>query len=112
MNSRKAFLLSIAAAAIAAPGLVSASSLYHPAGGEIGYTTHPEHMQSTKSRAEVLQAVEIARKDGTLAILSRGAPLPIKMNGPSRTRHQVQQEYMTMSDSERQYRQEMYGAGG
>ena len=58
------------------------------------------------------QAVEIARKDGTLAILSRGAPLPIKMNGPSRTRDQVQQEYMTMSDSERQYRQEMYGAGG
>ncbi len=34
------------------------------------------------------------------------------MNGPSRTRDQVQQEYMTMSDSERQYRQEMYGAGG
>lgn len=112
MNSRKALLLSIAAAAISAPGLVSASSLYHPAGGEIGYTMHPEHMQSTKSRAEVLQGVENARKDGTLAILSRGAPLPVKMNGPSKTREQVQQEYLNMSDSERQYRQEMYGAGG
>ena len=71
MYSRKSFLLSLASIAVAAPGLVSASSLYHPTGGEIGYTTHPEHQQSTKSRGEVLQAVEAARKDGTLAIMSR-----------------------------------------
>lgn len=111
MYSRKSFLLSLAFIAVAAPGLVSASSLYHPTGGEIGYTTHPEHQQSTKSRGEVLQAVEAARKDGTLAIMSRGAPLPMKLTGPTKTREQVQQEYLTMTESERQYRQEMYGAG-
>ena len=111
MNSRKAFLLSIAAAAIAAPGLVSASSLYHPAGGEIGYTTHPEHMQSTKSRAEVLQAVEIARKDGTLAILSRGAPLPIKNAGPAKTRQQVIDEMRNESPEQRRARMELTAGG-
>ena len=112
MRSRKLFLLSLAAVAIAAPGLASASSLYHTTGGEIGYVTHPEHQQSTKSRSEVLQAVEVARKDGTLAIMSRGASLPMKMTGPGKTREQVQQHNLTMTEDERKYRQELYGAGG
>ncbi|OJV62595.1 MAG: DUF4148 domain-containing protein [Burkholderiales bacterium 64-34] len=112
MNTRKSLAFSLAALAIAVPGLASASSLYHPAGGEIGYTTHPDHVQSTKSRAEVIQSVEAARKDGTLAVLSRGGVLPIKATGPAKTRDQVQQKFLDMSAAEKQRMQEMYGAGG
>lgn len=111
MYSRKSFLLTLAAIAITAPGMASASSLYHPSGGEIGYTTHPEHQQSTRSRRELLQAVEDARKDGTLALMSRGAPLPLKPTGPSMSREQIRQEFLSMTQAEREYRQEMYGAG-
>ena len=71
MTTRKSLDFSLAALMIVAPGLASASSLYHPTGGEVGYTTHPDHVQSTKSRGEVMQSVEAARKDGTLAVLSR-----------------------------------------
>jgi hypothetical protein len=71
-----------------------------PPDGEVGMTTHPDHMQSTMSRGDVLQAVEAARrKDGTLAILSRGGALPVKATGATKTREQVQQEYLNMSAS-------------
>ena len=112
MIIRKPLALSLIALAIAAPGLASASSLYHPAGGEVGFTTHPDHVQSNVSRGEVLQSVEAARKDGTLAILSRGGALPVKATGPSKTREQVQQEYLNMSAAEKQRIQELYGSGG
>mgnify|MGYP006862893211 FL=1 len=59
-----------------------------------------------------MQSVEAARKDGTLAVLSRGGALPIKATGPAKTRDQVQQEYLGMSAAEKQRLQEMYGAGG
>ena len=68
MTVRKPLALSLIALAIAAPGLASASALYHPAGGEVGMTTHPDHVQSNVSRGDVLQSVEAARKDGTLAM--------------------------------------------
>ena len=112
MIVRKPLTLSLIVLAIAAPGLASASSLYHPAGGEVGFTTHPDHFQSSMSRAEVLQSVAAARKDGTLAILQRGGVLPVKATGPSKTREQVQQEYLNMSAAEKQRIQELYGTGG
>ncbi|MBX9610645.1 MAG: DUF4148 domain-containing protein [Burkholderiales bacterium] len=112
MIVRKPLTLSLIALAIAAPGLVSASSLYHPAGGEEGFTTHPDHFQSAMSRGDVLESVAVARKDGTLAILARGGALPVKATGPSKTREQVQQEYLNMSAAEKQRIQELYGTGG
>lgn len=101
--------LTLIAFAIAAPGLASASSLYHPADGEVGMTTHPDHMQSTMSRGDVLQAVEAARKDGTLAILSRGGALPVKSTGVTKTREQVQQEFLNMSAAEKKALLDMNG---
>jgi hypothetical protein len=109
MTVRKPFTLTLIALAIAAPSLASASSLYHPAGGEVGFTTHPDHFQSTTSREDVLQAV--ARKDGTLAILQRGGALPVKATGSSKTRAQVQQEYLNMSAAEKERIQELYSTG-
>ena len=64
------------------------------------------------SREEVLQSVAAARKDGTLAILQHGGALPVKATGPSKTREQVQQEYLNMSAAEKQRIQELYGTGG
>lgn len=112
MIIRKPLALSLIAFAIAAPGLASASSFYHPANGEVGFTTHPDHFKSSMARDDVLQLVAVARKDGTLAILQRGGALPVKATDPSKTREQVQQEYMNMSAAEKQRLQEMYGAGG
>lgn len=114
MTVRKPLPLSLIALAltIAAPGLASASALYHPAGGEVGMTTHPDHVQSNMSRGDVLRSVDVARKDGTLAILSRGGALPVKATGGSKTREQVQQEYLNMSAAEKQRIQELYGSGG
>lgn len=113
-TARKPLLLSLAALALAAPGLATASSVYHPAGGEVGFTTHPEHLQasSQRQRSEVLAEVEAARQDGTLALLSRGIALPYKATGPARTREQVRGEFLGMTDAEKRRLQEMYGAGG
>ena len=111
MIVRKPLALSLIALAIAAPGLASASSLYHPADGEVGFTTHPDHFQSAMSRADALQAVTVARKDGTLAIIARGGALPVKAMSPSKTREQVQQEYLSMSAAEKQRMKELYPGG-
>ena len=110
MIVRKPLALSLIALAIAAPGLASASSPYHPADGEVGFTTHPDHFQSAMSRADAPQ-VTVARKDGTLAIIARGGALPVKAMSPSKTREQVQQEYLSMSAAEKQRMKELYSGG-
>ena len=60
------------------------------------------------SRADAPQAVTVARKDGTLAIIGRGGALPVKAMSPSKTREQVQQEYLSMSAAEKQRMKELY----
>lgn len=110
MNARQSLLLSLAAFAIAAPGLSSASSLYHSAGGQ-GYTVYPDHVKSSKTRNDVLQEVEVARKDGSLALYQRSVSVPVKTAGPGKTRAQVRQENLNMSASEKQKMQETYVAG-
>lgn len=110
-TARNALFPSLATLAIAAPA--QASAVYHAAGGEIGYTQHPDHQQaSSRQRSEVLSEIEAARKDGTLALLSRGIALPEPQTAPAKTRAQVQDEYLGMSDAEKRRLQEMHGAGG
>lgn len=82
MIVRKPLALSLIALAIAAPGLIFASSLYHPAGGEGGFTPHPDHFQSSLSRGDVLESVAVARKDGTLADPLARRCLACQGNGP------------------------------
>ncbi len=55
--------------------------------------------------------VEAARKDGTLALMQRGAPLPIKNTGPAKTRQQVIDEMRSESPMQRQLRLEQYLGG-
>jgi hypothetical protein len=89
MNFRKHVAMPLVALALTLPALVQANSVYHPTSGEIGFTEHPDHWQSKKTRAEVVAEVEVARKDGTLALMQRGIYPTIKGTSPARTRAEV-----------------------
>ena len=68
-------------------------------------------------RAELFQAIRSGDMMGsgessmTLRQINPRAYPAQAATGAKKTREQVQQEYLTMTESERQYRQEMYGAG-
>lgn len=96
---------------LALPGLSQATSVYHAASGEAGFTYHPDHAVNGKSRAEVLAELEAARKDGTLALMQRGAPLPIKSAGPAKTRQEVIAEMLNESPEQRRARLELSTGG-
>jgi len=81
MNFRKHAALPLIALALTLPVMAQANSLYHPADTDAGYTEHPDHWKSTKTRAQVMAEVEAARKDGTLALMQRNAPPPMKATG-------------------------------
>ncbi len=68
----------------------------------------PDHIKSSKTRIEVLQEVEDARKDGSLVLYQRGAPLPVKMDEPGKTRDQVLQEMQNISANEKLRMKELY----
>jgi hypothetical protein len=84
MIVRKPLALSLIALAIAAPGLASASSLYHPADGEVGVTTHPDHLQSTMSRDDVLQVCESRARTARWRPFRAAVPCLSKQLAPPR----------------------------
>ena len=55
--------------------------------------------------------VDAARKDGTLLLLQRGAPLPVKSSQPPKTRQQVIDEMRAESPEARRARIELYPGG-
>lgn len=77
--------------ALAAPAF--ASGVIHSANTEMGYTTHPDHAQPGKTRAEVLTEMEQAKKDGTWEFHRSGVPLPAKAGTPL-TRAQVEADLL------------------
>ena len=97
--------------ATALPMAAQASSMWHPAPTEEGFTYHPDHFQSTKTRAQVMAEVEAARKDGTLTLMQRGLPVPIKSSAAPKTRQQVVDEMRSESPEARRARLEMYSGG-
>ncbi|MEI2677406.1 MAG: DUF4148 domain-containing protein [Burkholderiaceae bacterium] len=101
MTSNRLVTLAAGAFVLSAPGLASATSLWHYGNGDAEESYHPEHLISTKTRAEVLQELEAARKDGTLWYLQHGLPVPIKAVGTGRTRAEVQREVLNMTAAER-----------
>ena len=62
MNFRKHAALPLVALAMTLPVMAQANSLHHPANTDAGYTEHPDHWKSTKTRAQVMAEVEAARK--------------------------------------------------
>lgn len=111
MNFRKHAAMPLVALAMTLPVLAQANSLYHPAQGEVGFTEHPDHWKSTKTRAQVIAEVEAARKDGTLALMQRGAPLPAPSAGPAKTHQQVVAEMRNESPEQRRARLELQTGG-
>ena len=111
MNFRKHAALPLVALAMTLPVMAQANSLYHPANTDAGYTEHPDHWKSTKTRAQVMAEVEAARKDGTLALMQRNAPLPMKATAPGKTRQQVIAEMLNESPEQRRARAELLTGG-
>jgi hypothetical protein len=111
MNFRKHAALPFVALALTLPVMAQATTQYHPAAGEVGFTEHADHWSSTKTRAQVMAEVEAARKDGTLALMQRNAPLPMKATGPSKTRQQVIAEMLNESPEQRRARAELLTGG-
>ena len=109
MNKQAKLILSLTAAAFLVPSAAMASSLYHEAGGEIGATTHPSHISDDLMRGEVQRTVDAGRKDGSLAILSRGGVVPAKPTGSAKTREQVRNEYLSMTPQEKERLNELHG---
>lgn len=98
-------------ALVALPWAASASSVWHPGPGESGVTYHPDHVKATMTRAQVMAEVEIARRDGTLALIQRGQPLPMTAGQAQKSRQQVIEELLNESPSERRARLASYLGG-
>lgn len=114
MNIRKTILLSAVAVAFAAPGLSSATSLWHQSNLERGDTFYPDHLKSSKTRAEVVRELEVARQDGTLSrsvAIDRNFSIIKKPLVSGKTRAEVQNELLTMSAEEKNRMEELYSGG-
>lgn len=110
MNIHKALAVSAIAVVLAMPGFASATSLWSHAVGEAGATFQPDHITSTKTRADVLQELEAARKDGSLWFLQRGYQFPFKNIGSGRTRGEVRKAVLNQTLEERQRLQMIGGS--
>ena len=89
MNTRQRILLPFIATVLAAPAMAQASSLWHLPSGEAGFITQPEHLVSTRSRADVVAEVMAAQKNGTLSLIRLYGPMQGRAAEPSKTRQQV-----------------------
>lgn len=104
MKTARLLVLSAIAVVTALPVVAQANSIYHPAPGEQGYTEHWDHFRSTKTRAQVLAEVEMARKDGSLRLMHWELPVPVKSSTPPKTRQQVINEIRTEPPAAREAR--------
>jgi hypothetical protein len=105
---RTTTLLSLLAATFVAPGVALANSDWHFTNSEAGYTYFPDHVKSTKTRAEVLRELEQAKADGSYYYLQRGVPAPSRNSGPGKTREEVINELVNMTPEERARMDELY----
>ncbi len=108
MRTHRLVTLAAVALVLSAPGLVSATSLWHTASGEASDSFHPDHIKSTKTRAEVVKELDDARKDGSLRFLQLALPVPVKSPGPGKTRAEVQRELLNITTEERRQWQMIY----
>lgn len=89
--------------------MAAASGYWHPANNEAGFTTHPDHFKSSKTRAEVRAETEAAmRQQGGLSRFnSNSYPAPVQANGPGKTRQQVIDELVNETPAARAERESM-----
>ena len=112
MRTQRLILSVTVAAAVLAPAAAFASSEFHPANGEIGYTQHPSHAQpSNVTRGEVTAEVDAARKAGWFYNSQRYGIFPSTTVGTPKTRAQVGAELRAEKPAERRARNEQYKGG-
>lgn len=105
---RTATLIPLLAVAVVVPSVAQANSEWHFTGGEVGYTYFPDHVTSTKTRAEVLSELEQAKADGSYYYLQRGLLVPSRSTGPGKTREEVINELVNMTPEERALMDDLY----
>jgi len=110
MFSRTMILAAVATFA-ALPMAASATSLYHSAPGEAGFTVHSDHLTSSKTRAQVQAEVLAAQKDGSRSRIARGLPLPAETQGMNKSRAQVIAEMLNEPAAERRAREALQIGG-
>ena len=103
MKRRSQVLLPLVAMTLAAPA-VFADSTIHPAQTEMGYTYHPDHAQSARTREQASAEIEASKKDGSYAFNRVGAPQPARITAP-KTRQQVIDEMNSESPESKRARQ-------
>lgn len=101
-----AFTTAVVIASVALPGLSQATSTDHTTNTDASFAYHPDHATGSKARANVLAELDAARKDGTLVLIQRCAPVPIESTTPAKTRQQVISEILDESPEARQVRLE------
>lgn len=102
-------ILSISAAAMLSPAAAMASPFFQHLGGAFGVITHPSQVSGDLLRGDVQRTVNAASKDGSLANPSRGGVVPVKATGPSKSREEVQREFLEMTPQEKARLKEMHG---
>lgn len=102
-------LISAASLALAllAPGLASASSVWHWSAGAQGYTEDWSHFRSAKTRTDVMDELRAARSDRRLGVFSFSVWYPAAQPGTPRTRAEVMQEVLDMTPAERARRSQL-----
>ena len=109
MTARILASTALIASLLVAP-TVSYADVWHRTTTDVGWTYHPDHGESTKTRADVMRELEQAKADGSYEYFRRGLPMPDTNAGPGKTREQVLQELKNVTPAERAYMEELYGA--
>lgn len=110
-TTSRAPLLIAVVSALAMPGLAQATAAYHLVGGEAGFSHHPGHVPSSRTRAEVQAEVAAARQNGTLAVMERGVFAAPRVAALPKTRAQVIAEVLNEPAEERRARMALLAGG-
>lgn len=107
MNFVKHVSAAAAALALLAPGIASATSVWHWSANAQGYTENWAHFQSIRTRADVMADLKAARSDRRLGVFSFSVWFPAPQATTPLTRTEVMQALQDMTPAERAARQQM-----
>ena len=99
--------MAIVAGLIAAPSLAQASSAWHQGNGNVVNFT-PEHVASTKTRAQVNDELNTIIANGTLRYYQWNVPVPGKAPASTQTRQQVINDMLKQSPEQRRSMNALY----
>lgn len=114
MNVRKSLVLVACVCAASLPSLALAASPWHPTHDDAGVSFHPDHLNSPKTRSQVIAELGAARKDGSMYRNQRELDSPQSPPTevlPAKSRQQVTDELRQQSPMERRTRFEDLAGG-